>query len=196
MKLNLGGGPNWQRDGWTNLDLAHGYDLGERLLSGFDALSVERIFCSHSLEHLPVDRARALLADCHRVLVKGGIIRLALPDCARFTVAFFEKDMKFFERDTLKPHFKSARDCFINMGGNPESFDRPSTIGHYFFYDVPLMVWMLTLAGFSNLHVSQYGKSEIAEMREIATLDETGMPVAGFDNPLTEAISFYVEAIR
>jgi SAM-dependent methyltransferase len=42
--------------------------------------SVGAIYSSHMLEHLYHDQATALLAECKRVLLRGGVIRLALPD--------------------------------------------------------------------------------------------------------------------
>jgi len=42
--------------------------------------TAEAVYSSHMLEHLYLDDARALLAECFRVLRPGGIIRLAVPD--------------------------------------------------------------------------------------------------------------------
>jgi SAM-dependent methyltransferase len=42
--------------------------------------TAEAVYSSHMLEHLYLDDARALLAECFRVLRAGGIIRLAVPD--------------------------------------------------------------------------------------------------------------------
>lgn len=37
-------------------------------------------YCSHELEHLSRDEARRLVAEIHRVLKPGGIVRFAVPD--------------------------------------------------------------------------------------------------------------------
>lgn len=42
--------------------------------------TVDAIYSSHMLEHIYLDDARQVLAESHRVLKRGGIIRLALPD--------------------------------------------------------------------------------------------------------------------
>ena len=42
--------------------------------------TVEAVYSSHMLEHLYLDDARALLAECYRVMRPGAIIRLAVPD--------------------------------------------------------------------------------------------------------------------
>ena len=42
--------------------------------------SVAAIYSSHAFEHIYLDEVRGILAECHRVLRPGGVIRLALPD--------------------------------------------------------------------------------------------------------------------
>jgi predicted SAM-dependent methyltransferase len=42
--------------------------------------SADAVYSSHTLEHLYLAQAQALLGECRRVLRPGGILRLALPD--------------------------------------------------------------------------------------------------------------------
>ncbi len=42
--------------------------------------AVGAIYSSHTLEHLHVDAAERVLAECHRVLVPGGVLRIAVPN--------------------------------------------------------------------------------------------------------------------
>jgi predicted SAM-dependent methyltransferase len=42
--------------------------------------SVQFIFTSHFLEHLKEEQTRKLIKDCFRVLKKGGVIRIVVPD--------------------------------------------------------------------------------------------------------------------
>ncbi len=42
--------------------------------------SVEALYTSHMVEHLDLEEARQFLAEVRRVLVPGGIIRVAVPD--------------------------------------------------------------------------------------------------------------------
>jgi ubiquinone/menaquinone biosynthesis C-methylase UbiE len=42
--------------------------------------SVLAAYSSHTLEHLYLDQAQDVLRECYRVLVRGGTLRLALPD--------------------------------------------------------------------------------------------------------------------
>lgn len=49
-------------------------------LSPFKSNSVNLIYASHCLEHFPHAETRRVLAEWHRVLKSGGILRLSVPD--------------------------------------------------------------------------------------------------------------------
>ena len=42
--------------------------------------SMDMVYSSHFIEHVPRARVAALLAECHRVLRHGGLLRLVVPD--------------------------------------------------------------------------------------------------------------------
>jgi predicted SAM-dependent methyltransferase len=46
----------------------------------FESHSVSYVYSSHMLEHLTRDRALVVLQECHRILARGGILRIAVPD--------------------------------------------------------------------------------------------------------------------
>ena len=46
----------------------------------FASGSITAIYSSHLLEHLYVDEATRLLAECHRVLAPEGVLRVVVPD--------------------------------------------------------------------------------------------------------------------
>jgi SAM-dependent methyltransferase len=53
-------------------------DLSRRFPFSDDSLAA--IYSSHVVEHLHVDVAERALAECHRVLKPGGVLRIAVPD--------------------------------------------------------------------------------------------------------------------
>jgi len=100
IRLNLGGSgdcdPNPLYPNYVVVDLEprdeHGvaHDLSAPLPLA-DA-SVERVLSEHFLEHVPPDIVAAIFAECHRVLVPGGVARFAVPDYDH------PKNRKFRER--------------------------------------------------------------------------------------------------
>jgi len=81
--LNIGCGHRYHPD-WVNIDMvAQGEGVIEHDLSKglpFRDEQFEVVYHSHVLEHIPREAVGAFFRDCHRVLKKGGILRMAFPD--------------------------------------------------------------------------------------------------------------------
>lgn len=81
--VNLGCG-TLHRDAWINLDLepptpaVRKWDLRRGI--PMNAGSADAVYMSHVLEHLSRSEAVAVLQDSFRVLRKGGVIRVVVPD--------------------------------------------------------------------------------------------------------------------
>ncbi len=84
--LNLGCGATFHKD-WTNVDFVSTGEgvIGYNLLAGvpFEDNRFDVVYHSHVLEHFPKDKAVYFIKECYRVLNKGGIIRIAIPDLER-----------------------------------------------------------------------------------------------------------------
>jgi len=84
MLLNLGCGSHYH-NAWTNLDISPvgkeviQHDLSHEPLP-FEDGSCAVVYHSHVLEHIPPTAVPNFLQECCRVLVEGGVIRLAVPD--------------------------------------------------------------------------------------------------------------------
>lgn len=82
LKLHLGCGSN-SLEGWVNVDIESPiadliHDLRQPL--PFPDGSVDRIFAEHMIEHIEYEEAIALIRECRRVLVPGGVVRVTTPD--------------------------------------------------------------------------------------------------------------------
>ena len=81
--LNLGCGSKIHRD-WINIDFDPSlkdvwkHNLLKKL--PFDDNSIKYIYNSHLLEHFPESDGIRFLKECFRLLQKGGIVRIVLPD--------------------------------------------------------------------------------------------------------------------
>ncbi len=110
LKVHLGCGP-YVKPGWVNIDLTDhppslegqqnqgtvfiNYDL--RLGLPLSDNSVDMIYSSHVLEHFEYKTGLQLLKDCYRVLRRGGVFRIALPDFQSSFGAYLRADHKHFD---------------------------------------------------------------------------------------------------
>jgi predicted SAM-dependent methyltransferase len=79
--------------GWINADSGPGPGVDIACDIVVDGLplpsaSIERIYCSPSLERVPAHQLLAVLRELHRVLEPGGLIRLCVPDFDRALDAY------------------------------------------------------------------------------------------------------------
>ena len=84
--LNLGCGTTFHED-WTNLDFVstgegvHAHNLLQGIPFGSNTFQV--VYHSHVLEHFSKKDADFFISECNRVLKKGGVLRVAIPDLER-----------------------------------------------------------------------------------------------------------------
>lgn len=99
----------------------------------FEDNAVDYIYSSHMLEHVFREEARTLLKDVHRVLKKGGWIRLAVPDLAT-AINLYQTGQKLKALDYFfTPSSSGAMNC------------------HRYMYDLELLRQLLESAGFVNV---------------------------------------------
>jgi predicted SAM-dependent methyltransferase len=128
--------------------------------------SLQHVYTSHFLEHLPPRIAKRLLRECHRVLVAGGILRVVVPDllalCQEYITAVTRDDNgsrlaadQLIERTALRS---------LNAGDTGWlSFLRSlwGRDGHYWMYDEHSLAARLEEAGFQNVIRRRFGESAI-----------------------------------
>lgn len=81
VKIHLGCGP-LRLEGWVNVDLER-FPAVDVLCDARRPLpfrSARYVFAEHFLEHLDLDDAIALLAECRRILAPEGVVRLTTPN--------------------------------------------------------------------------------------------------------------------
>jgi predicted SAM-dependent methyltransferase len=94
--LHLGCGP-LILDGWVNIDKYHEHqqvvqsDISKLV---YENNSIDAIYSSHALEHLPYRKARAALIDWGRVLKPGGVLYLAIPDLEEIMRLMLNKEVQ------------------------------------------------------------------------------------------------------
>src|SRR6185369_13743302 len=97
LKLNVGCGTDY-KEGWINIDnnsdnniekLDLNWDLREPL--PFPDRSVDYIFNEHFMEHLTPEEGIKANQDFLRVLRKGGVLRIAMPNLEETVALYMDK---------------------------------------------------------------------------------------------------------
>lgn len=132
--LNIGCGSRLHPD-WTNIDLAPQQPtvIQVNILKGlpFDDDTFDVIYHSHVLEHLSRPDAASLLLECHRVLKKGGRLRVVIPDLeysCRLYLESLEQVSCDADSSVLQEHYEWAvlnlidQMVRVNSGGVMKTF--------------------------------------------------------------------------
>lgn len=104
--LELGSGPKKGANGWTTVDL-NGGDIAYDLRKGIPLPdgSVDRIYTSHMLEHIPYKNLVLFIDECFRVLKKGGELSVSVPNAGFYIGAYSRGDI-FTDKENF---YESAR---------------------------------------------------------------------------------------
>jgi predicted SAM-dependent methyltransferase len=147
-KLHIGGAQ--ARAGWEVLDVrpaAHVDHVGDaRDLSRFADGAFGEIYASHVLEHFDyVEELPAVLAEWHRVLAPGGVLRLSVPDIDILAHLLLQR-----HRLDVNQRFQVMRMMF---GGHTHQHDH-----HRVGLNQDFMAAYLSRAGFERLErVTRHG---------------------------------------
>ena len=167
MKLNLGCGDVYF-DGWVNIDMeSEKADLKHDLRSPlpYDDSSADYIYNEHFIEHLTVTEGLAFLSDCHRVLRKGGVLRIATPnlDYLLFRYFFFWKWRSWYKKygyEWIKTRAEMVNIAFREWG-------------HQYLYNKEELERRLKEAGFENVYKQKRNRSRYSELENIETRKES-----------------------
>jgi predicted SAM-dependent methyltransferase len=188
MLVNIGAG-DAGRTGWINLDgsIAKGvnclYDARKRL--PFSNESVKGIFTEHFFEHIDyTEEAPHFLAECHRVLQIGGVIRIIVPDAEKYLRAYVAGGWQ--ELACLRPLDDQLKDHHFNFKYNTRmeliNVVFRQSQEHKFAYDFETLALILRRNGFEDIRKQEFGKSMIPDMC--------------IDLDVRASESLYVEAVK
>jgi len=117
-----------------------------------------------------------VLAECKRILVPGGTLRLILPDAGKY-LTLYQKAMSGEEVIFPYPELDST-EGFTPMVAVNRIF---RSFGHQYAYDIDTISTMLDGAGFSSVTKTEFMKSGDKNLL--------------LDSEIREAESLYVEAV-
>lgn len=183
LLVNLGCGRGGQ-NGWVNIDSQRApgvtcvCDCRKRI--PLPSASARAVFTEHLLEHLDYEaEAPVFLAECRRVLEPHGIIRIVVPDGAKYLRAYATGDWEEMRRFSPLAATRDPRRTTLMEIVN-EHFRQGGQ--HRFSYDYETLARLLSNAGFGGIALARFGESRASDL--------------ALDNSERAAESLYVEASR
>lgn len=182
LKLNVGASPIWNNEDWYILDhKKSNYKnaiLGDAANISLEDNSVDVIFCSHVIEHIPQIKIIDVLIEFNRILKPGGILRLLSPDLHKIASAYVNKDKLFFDK-ALDEDYNIRTDLgfggmlanwFVSPGQDTILLDRSlSTFitgqAHQIIYDFEMLNILLTNCGFDNILQKNFMDSDHSDLK-------------------------------
>ena len=147
----------------------------------FAAGSFDAVYSSHTLEHLHLDDTKRLLAECHRVLAKGGVIRMVVPDLKAFVEDYLGTRSVWWPEEPFQPRTAADR---LNRNLMLRSHSRPNGSlpvrlyhaltdlhSHKWMYDAESLAHHLREAGFEDVEARGYLESRISGLEEVERAD-------------------------
>ena len=139
MKLHIGG--KEKKEGWKilNIQKFEGVDfLGDISdLSQFENNSIEEVYASHVIEHVPQKKVNETLKGVYRILSENGKFYISVPDMDVLCKIFI---------DSKAPPEVKFHIMRMMFGGQVDEFDF-----HYFGWNFEFMRDFLTNAGFKRI---------------------------------------------
>lgn len=169
-KLNVGCG-KIKFQGWINIDVETSVatDLVWDVTRGlpFPNTSCSLIYHEHFLEHLTVQQGVFFLRECHRVLVSGGVMRIAMPPLDFVVQKYLQEDWRNGQDWLTWPEYQfiQTKAEMLNIAFR--------WWGHQWLYDQEELYRRLNESGFNIIHSVKWGESEIVELRNRETRKES-----------------------
>ncbi len=158
--LHLGCGYN-KLDGWVNIDFIStsavdvSWNLGQPIPLADESCSF--IFHEHVLEHFELERGLALLKECHRLLKKGGVLRVAMPCLDTMVTAYNDGNWEVKESAHM-PEVKTGAEYMNVLFRN---------WGHQWIYNQAELERRLKEVGFQIMQRRQSGESDYHPLQSL-----------------------------
>lgn len=152
VKIELGSGSKKGKDGWTTVD-QYGADIIWDLRRGIPLPNetVDKIYSSHLLEHIPYHQLIPFLRECRRVMKSDAEFSVCVPNFRLYVDAYKNKTL-FSSRDTW------YQPGIIDTGSSIDQLNYLAYMldEHKYMFDEENLINTLTQAGFSNAQLREF----------------------------------------
>lgn len=166
-KLNVGSG-TVKFEGWVNIDLERVTNITDVIwdatnkFSFLEDSSCSLIYNEHFLEHLDIQDGVSFLSECYRLLMPGGILRIAMPSLEYVITKYNSEDWK--DQDWLtwpQYQFIKTKAEMINIAFR--------WWGHQWLYDREELHRRLHESGFNKIKDVEWRNSDVSELKNRET---------------------------
>jgi predicted SAM-dependent methyltransferase len=137
-------------DGYPHPHVHYVQNIGR--LPQFKDCSVDLIYASHCLEHFFYAQTSDVLKEWQRVLRKGGILRLSIPDFDKLVEIY---GLHHQDPDVILPQLMGGQDNVYNF--------------HYTALNIVNLSRLLRSAGFSRIELWQPGSGNLTTFDDFST---------------------------
>lgn len=164
--LELGSGAKKGKNGWVTIDLS-GADISHNLSKGIplpDA-TVDRIYTSHLLEHIPYRELVIFLNECFRVLKIGGELSVCVPNAGLYIRAYTEG--RQFKSDDMR--YKPA---LIDTGSSIDQINYIAYMDqqHKYMFDEENLINTLKKAAFTTVELRGFDEKIDLKARDFESI--------------------------
>lgn len=142
----------------------------------FVSESVDKIYCSHFLEHIPLDKGKHVLKECRRILKNGGVMRLVVPDLFYYAEKYVDQTKEFLKKSELVQN-REVHDKFLNTLYGAYLKKNRYGAEHCYMYDLPTLVSILKKVGFEKVRKCQYQEGEDEELSRLDARPEDSLHI-------------------
>lgn len=172
LKLELGSGAKKGTNGWLTLDLVKGADIFWDLKKGipFKEQSVDILYSSHLLEHMPSNELEEFIKECLRILKKGGSFIVCVPNARNYIEAYMKKE-NFRKRGNYWLPGK------VDTGSRLDELNYIAYMGglHYYMFDEENLLNILLKCGFKKANLRQFDPSLDLRERDYESIYALGI---------------------
>jgi len=181
VKINLGSG-HWKLQDWVNVDID--FDSEPDVCADLAvclpfANGVAKLMHTEDfIDQLTLESAAAFLAECHRILAPGGVLRVLTPDMGKLARLYLD------DPEQLKAMWKQFVGVPLLLDSAGEVFNLGMRFaGHTFLYDEATFKALASHCGFEARRV-EFQQSDVPELR--------GLDLRSPEN----AVSLYFDCYR
>lgn len=139
----------------------------------FEDESVDFIYCSHVLEHLPISKTRTVLKETYRVLKKDGILRIVVPDLKLLAKNYVEGNTEFFGEEKRPIADQFLESLHIEGFSERPFIERLLHSRHKYMFDADSLRFLIGKAGFLNIEMCKFKQGRCVDLNIIENRDRS-----------------------